>query len=270
MVHQPGRRDGQVVGIGAAIDEDHPVLAVPAIGGDEIRELRDVGRSNRLRLQRGSIVDLAQVLAAMGAERTEQHRIRHGGRRGRIRNAALRRVMAEHWRHDHAGDAGQQRRQVGAPHRRDPPRGVQQARTLLAQPSGDVRTDRRREVRIANRVEHQVMPRQRVLLAGGGVFDVPADGRDRVARHQVVQRHVGGVCRAEHEDRMARPQPGIDEDLLPLVGRVAVCVGLRRIGRSEDAGQVLVGADQAGVQRQGGPARRFRLGQPALLHQDRA
>ncbi len=152
-------------------------------------------------------------------------------------------------------DPLEQRRQAVAPRGRDarrmvehpPAAGPHEGRRLSLRGAG--------EVRIADDVEHRVIGRQFLGLAGAGVFDEPLDAGVAVGRQQAPIGDVAAVAGGQHQDAGPRCGRPLDVQVAQAEGEVPVAPRARLVAAlGQDARQVLVGDGQVGIGGQGQPA----------------
>ena len=167
VMHHPVGTDGQMIGIGLAVDEDHPVLAIISVRGLIISILADIDGSGQrrffLRRERVKLplgVQANQALAAMATGRPDQQRIGqprrgYGGFQDRRRSLYL----AGLW--DHQPRNPLQRRLQTVPRRARHAKGRIEEGFGGTQTKGlDAACRRRRMIRIADGVQHHRMVRQ--------------------------------------------------------------------------------------------------------------
>ncbi len=99
------------------------------------------------------------------------------------------------------------------------------------------------DIRIANRVEHEVVGRQLLVFFVGGVVDRVFDAAAGRAGQQSIERHIaGGVCRAEDQHAALPGAASLDKDTLDPVGTFPICGGFARVFTAcEDCSQILAG-----------------------------
>ncbi len=196
VVDHPVRRDCQMIGIGLAVDENHPVLAIVPISRTGIPKRRDVLRAlefAQAAFYRSETLAQHQSFAAVGGSGTREQRCREaafgeqGGkrfaRRGRRGDAHARRRL-------HAIEVAKESMDAVARGALDHGRRIDQRALAVTDKAREPRGERLGNVGFADCVEHEIEGRQMRVFLGFGVVDRVFDPAIDCAWQQSLERHV--------------------------------------------------------------------------------